>query len=343
MSHKPLVSVVMPTFNAEKYLGEAIESLLRQTFTNFELIIVNDGSTDNSAQVAAWYQARDSRVRLLHQSNSGTAASMNRGCRLARGKYIARMDSDDVCHPLRLERQVDFLEKNPDISICGTWMHAFQGKKKTLLSFPTDPDIAKSMLLFQLSVVGGSIMFTRDMYLQTGVRNKPNVGATDDYLFVVEFSKHSRVASIPEPLYLYRIHPAQISTVEKDRENRFARQIRLMQLEELGIQPDEDELDIHQAISCWRLLGEKSEIAQAENWLMKLKQANALRQLYPEPAFSQVLCNYWFSFCLRHSRFGSWTYQRFAQTRLAEGAKVGWAQRMKLFAKCMTSYSPSHG
>ena len=343
MLKNPLVSVVMPAYNAEQYAAPAIESILSQTFADFELIIIDDGSTDNTAAVIEGFSERDSRIRTFHQPNSGAAATMNRGCALATGKYIARMDADDLSHPQRLKRQVEFLESRPDIDICGTWMRTFEGKKETVMRFPTDPDLAKSMLLFQLSIVGCSIMFTKEMRLKTGVRNRSGFGATDDYLFVVECSRTSRIASVTEPLYFYRIHPGQVTIREKDREARFSREIRLMQLEQLGLHPDADELDLHDAISCWQPIADRSLVARAESWLMKLKRANERAGIYPEPAFSELLGNYWFAFCLRHAKFGPSTYQRFSRTPLADGARVSFGQRMKFLARCLAGYAPARG
>ncbi|MGE0882724.1 MAG: glycosyltransferase family 2 protein [Blastocatellales bacterium] len=338
MHTKPIVSVVMPAFNTISYVGKAIESILTQTINDFELIIIDDGSTDDTPLILAEYQKADSRIQVYRQKNSGVAASMNLGCRLAKGKYIARMDADDISLPHRLARQVEFLEQNSDIGICGTWMYTFNDEKKTLFRYPTDPEIAKSTLPFQLSIVGPSIMFVRETYLNSGVSYNVNVGATDDYLFVVELSKYCRLASIPEALYLYRQHHMQITRREEDRQSKFTRQIRLSQLEELDLQPTIEELDIHEAISSWGLIGDKSTLESAERWLTKLQQANATSHIYPEPAFSQVLGNYWFSICLRHAKLGFWIYQKFSQTVLARNSNTSWPQRIKLLAKCIARY-----
>lgn len=342
MSYTPLVSVLMPTFNAEKYVGEAINSILSQSFQDFEFIIINDGSTDNTSRILEQYKALDPRIQVYHQANSGVANSMSRGCLLAKGKYIARMDADDISLPQRLVRQIEFLERRTDIGICGTWMCVGSEAKEYTLSYPTDPDIARSMLPFQLSVAAPSIMFVREMYLRTGVRHNPNVGATDDYLFVVDCSKYCRLSSLPEVLYFYRLHPAQVTKREEDRQSKFTRQIRLMQLEELGLRPSEAELNVHEAISSWRLTGGKNVIVQAEAWLLKLKQANALRLLYPEPAFTQVLSNYWFSLCTRHAKLGFWTYRRYSQWPLSREVSVSLGKRMKLLIKCIAGYGRNY-
>ncbi len=116
---EPLVSVVMSVYNGERFLREAIESILSQTFRDFEFIIVNDGSTDGTAGILNSYALSDSRVRVFEQENMGQCASDNRGCSLARGKYIARMDSDDVSMRDRLERQIAFLENHEKVGLLG--------------------------------------------------------------------------------------------------------------------------------------------------------------------------------------------------------------------------------
>ena len=116
----PAVSVVMPVYNGEKYVAEAIESILAQTFTDFEFIIVDDGSRDRSPEIISDYERRDDRIRFLaFEQNKGRAAAKNLGIEAATGQYIAGMDSDDVSLPQRLEKQVDFLRANPDIGVVG--------------------------------------------------------------------------------------------------------------------------------------------------------------------------------------------------------------------------------
>jgi len=114
------VSIVMSVYNAQKYLDEAIESILNQTYSNFEFIIINDGSTDKSLEIIENYAKKDSRIIVINRENKGLIYSLNEGIRKANGKYIARMDADDISLPQRLEKQVEFMEKNKNIGICGT-------------------------------------------------------------------------------------------------------------------------------------------------------------------------------------------------------------------------------
>jgi glycosyltransferase involved in cell wall biosynthesis len=122
---EPIVSILVPVYNVEPYLRQAIDSILAQTFTDFELILINDGSTDRSGEIIDSYRARDSRIVAVHKENEGVARTLNRGLAMARGKYIRRFDSDDTCLPTALEHQIEFLEQHPDVALVGTQI-AFQ-------------------------------------------------------------------------------------------------------------------------------------------------------------------------------------------------------------------------
>src|SRR6266550_5112154 len=111
MTSTPKISVVMPAYNAGAYIDEAISSILKQTFHDFEFIIINDGSSDDTASILKRYEESDGRIRVFHQENQGMIAALNCGCRLARGEYIARMDADDVSYAHRLEKQLEYIER----------------------------------------------------------------------------------------------------------------------------------------------------------------------------------------------------------------------------------------
>lgn len=340
MSTCPRVSVVMPAFNAEKYIGEAIESILAQTLSDFEFIIINDGSTDSTSEILDSYRARDPRIRVHTQDNCGTASAMNAGCQLACGKYVARMDADDISLPQRLERQVNYLEQKPELSICGTWMRTLGEGESKLVRYPDDPDVALSTLPFKLPIVGGSLMFMRTLYSEKGVRYNPHVGATDDYLFVIDCSKYCQLASIPEVLYHYRRHATQVTSTQRERQHHFARQIRLQQLEELGIQPSEDEIDTHEAICTWDLEGDQVWVEKTEKWLAKMKLTNVRKQKYPQEAFARVLSDYWFAVCTRNAHLGLWAYRTFYNSQLSADRSLETGRKLKFLAKC-TMYLPT--
>ena len=174
----PLVSVLMAVYNGEAYLGEAIESILRQTFSFFEFIIIDDASTDNSRRLAESY--RDSRIRVVsNPRNLRLAGSLNRGINLARGKYIARMDADDICHPDRLEKQVAFMEENCDVGVSGSWLYCF-GDKKQLWDYPLTSGMIKSNLLFHNQLGHPTVIMRREAMLKNGLFYNPRFRASED-------------------------------------------------------------------------------------------------------------------------------------------------------------------
>src|SRR6476646_1873373 len=140
MAEGPPISVVMAVYNSEQTAPESIESILQQTFSDFEFIIVDDGSTDSTGEILHAYARLDNRIKLYTQENLGLIASLNRHCRLAKGRYIARMDADDVSSPDRFEKQFGFLEAHPEIGVLGTWIQDIGRKDSQGVSWPVPSD-----------------------------------------------------------------------------------------------------------------------------------------------------------------------------------------------------------
>jgi hypothetical protein len=212
LSHGPLVSVVLPVYNGVFCLKEAIQSILDQTYTHFEIIVIDDGSTDNSADIVLTFV--DPRVRLFSQKNQGLAATLNKGITLAEGAYVARQDQDDVSLPNRFSRQIEFLSANPDYGMVGTWASIWDGKKPTNRAHrhPTDDLTLKFSLLFDNPFVHSSMMIRRAILEEVGgyctdVNRQP----PEDYELWSRIARKSKVANIPEILHVYREIPQSMS------------------------------------------------------------------------------------------------------------------------------------
>jgi glycosyltransferase involved in cell wall biosynthesis len=206
MSTSPLVSVVMTVYNGERYLKEAVESILNQTFRDLEFIIIDDGSTDSTPAILAHYQEIDDRIRVYHQENRGIVASRNAGCHLAKGGYIAVMDADDVSLPERLERQVQCLNTHPDIGILGTWMKVIDrnGVTKNTVDLPTTPALIEWCLLFGCCMAQASVMMRRDVIERLNFYSSEATYA-EDYELWSRASLVTHFANIPEALFRYRV------------------------------------------------------------------------------------------------------------------------------------------
>ncbi len=201
MRPAPLVTVLMPVFNCEAYVGEAIESILNQSFRDFEFIVINDGSTDRSGDILARYERMDERVKVYHQENRGIISSLNRGCDLARGRYIARMDADDISLAERLAKQVRYMEAHPEIGVLGTWIEYVDenGSSQGNWCMPTMPALIDWSLFFGSCLAHPSVMMRRDVVEQLGFY-RPEALHIEDYDLWVRASGVTRIANIPEIL-----------------------------------------------------------------------------------------------------------------------------------------------
>lgn len=210
----PRVSVVMPVYNGEKHLAQAIDSVLGQTFGDFELIIVDDGSTDGTAQMLAGYGQRDQRVRVYHQENQGVTVSRNAGCRVARGEYIAVLDADDVSLPQRLERQVRWLDAHSGIGVLGSWIDEIDSKgvSQRILRWSTAAGIIRwSLICGENYICHSSVMMRRDLVADLGFY-RPEVRLAEDYDLWSRASLVTQIAIIPEVLVRYRVWEENISS-----------------------------------------------------------------------------------------------------------------------------------
>lgn len=204
----PAVSILMPVFKTEPFLREAMESMLSQTFTDFELIVLNDCSPGNAEEILDEY--KDPRiVRYLGEKNAGLANVLNVGMQMARGKYIARMDSDDISAPNRLEVQVDYLEQHPDIDLCSCGMNLF-GAMDDLWIRESDIETVRINALFFSPILHASSVWRRDAFERLGLRFRQEMVPAEDYdLWCRALSGGLCLVNIPECMYQYRIHPEQ--------------------------------------------------------------------------------------------------------------------------------------
>jgi glycosyltransferase involved in cell wall biosynthesis len=206
MTSTPTVSVVMPTFNAAAFLDEAVCSILGQTFRDFEFIIINDGSHDETASILQRYERADERVRVYHQENQGIIPALNRGCRLARGRYIARMDADDISLPHRLERQVDYIEQHPEIGILGTWINKIGHDGSVVGSwYPSqNPNVLRWKHFFGGCVCHPSVLMRHSVLGKINYYRAGSAPIEDEDLWL-RASAITEFGNVPEILFKYRI------------------------------------------------------------------------------------------------------------------------------------------
>lgn len=215
----PTVSVIMSVYNGERFVAEAIESILAQTLTDFEFIIVDDASQDNSAQIIRSYEKRDSRIRFLqHDRNLGAAAAFNYGLAQASGEYYARMDHDDISLPQRLQKQVEFLQHNPEVGLVGTHQRWVDQDLNPVPGYklPLEHPLIVLNLFVGPALHGPTFVARRGILAEVGDYNEKTDTNCGDMELALRLLARTqcRLANLPDALYTYRVHDQQVSTFD---------------------------------------------------------------------------------------------------------------------------------
>lgn len=241
---EPLITVLMPVYNEkERYLKKSIESILQQTFSNFEFIIINDGSDNKRCiDILQEYANRDARIKLINYKrsrntfgNTGVTAVLNFGLEEARGKYVARIDSDDFADKERFSTQLDFMENNPDFALCGTWGKvvnkddAIIGEKKGYSEY----DEIKKKIISINHFTHSTLFFNKDTVLSIGGYNNQMIKA-QDYDLLLKIIPRYKVRIIPEFLSYYRANDDSISFSNNKLQEKYAMRARLNALRFYG-------------------------------------------------------------------------------------------------------------
>lgn len=218
-ANTPLVSIVMAVFNGEDYLDKAIESMCCQSYKNFEFLIIDDGSKDNSKTIIKQYQSNDSRIRLIENTeNIGLPDSLNKGIEAAKGKFIARMDCDDLSFPNRLRDQVHFLETNSDHVLIGAQSIRIDadGRPIEKLNLPTCDTSIRARCLFENPFVHPSVLIRTSTLIDNGIRYRSNYKTTQDWALWIDLMLFGKIANLREPLIFQRVHDKTISRKKRN-------------------------------------------------------------------------------------------------------------------------------
>jgi glycosyltransferase involved in cell wall biosynthesis len=282
----PRITVLMPVFNGETYLYESISSLLNQSFSDFEFLIVNDGSWDRSRQIIESFH--DPRIRVLHHEvNQGLITCLNEGIRVAEGEFIARMDADDISLPDRLRVQLEFMEKNTHIGVCGAGVQVLG--TNDIWRMPVNAEEVKCFLMFRCCLAHPTVMIRKRILDDTGIRYNANYIHAEDYHMWTELMMHTNLVNLPDVLLLYRLHESQVSRQYREQQSNKAWEIQLNQLDRLGLHPTEEEARIH-----WGMCYEPYTAYPArDKWIQKLLKKNLDSRLYDPYVFARVLAAFY--------------------------------------------------
>lgn len=303
MKYPPLVSVLMPVYNGEAYIRETIDSILAQTFRDFEFIIVNDGSTDDTELIIDSY--RDQRIRYYRNSrNKGLINTLNLGIQLSRGEYIARIDADDIADEGRLKKQLEFLLHHPDHGMCGTFYKVINEKGEVIdkVELPTSDSEANTFLGFGNCFCHSSIMIKASLIRELRYRDEYQV--CEDYDLWYRAARKTKVSNLPVFATRYRVHGKNVSLVKKDKQDRKVALINRNFLEDKRIPFTADELELHTHFLRFDdgYFSANGKFRELEQWLIKLGDHLRKDRMIHQQLAHTIIIRRWITICTNARR-----------------------------------------
>ncbi|OHA18448.1 MAG: hypothetical protein A2664_00700 [Candidatus Taylorbacteria bacterium RIFCSPHIGHO2_01_FULL_46_22b] len=318
----PKVSVLMPAYNAEKYLRESVLSILKQTFTDFELIIINDGSTDQTLSVAKSFT--DPRIKIIdNKQNSGLVAVRNQAIKAAQGKYIAWLDSDDIALPKRLEKQVVFMDRHPDQGLLGTAVALIdESGKRTGVRWKnkTPAEEMLVVMLFHNCFTQSSVMIRKSAIPQDGYRE--GFAPAEDYDLWIRIAENWKCSNLPEILTEYRKYAGSVSGSNTPKGQVSIEKVVRNELEKFGINPTEEEYRIHRTSYGYSGTDMLEFLKRRESWLTHLISVNAERKKIDPVLFEKIISDRWLISCASNARRGLSVWKYCWHSPLAK--HIGW-------------------
>lgn len=308
----PAVTVLMPVYNGARYVQATIATILEQTFTDFEFLIIDDGSTDATEDIVRTF--KDDRIRLLkNQERLKLSGALNRGLEEANGKFVARMDADDLAVPDRLETQVRLLNNSPDVGVCGGWIQKFGMGRKEVNRFPESAELVKAYALFDCPLAHPTVMLRKSFFDQYELRYNGAYYPTEDYELWSRCLELFPCVNIPRVLLKYRVHAGSMTCSDWKEMDGKAALIAGRKLQQMGLNPTEDEMRFHRNIGrgesfhCQTM----DQVHLAEKWLQQLKQTNEVKHVYDDEAFGEMLSLVWFRLCFHATHLGVGILRRY--------------------------------
>ncbi len=270
--NEPSISVIVPVYNGGKFIKEAVDSILNQSFSDFELIVVDDCSNDDTYEIVDELKRTDKRLRIYqNNSNVGVAATLNFGISVAKGKYIARMDADDISASNRLFRQLKYLENNPDLDIVGSWYQTFGEGKERIIKTPVIHEKIRDTLFFGNCIAHPTVMFKKESFNRYCYSLKHL--HTEDYELWCRTIDKLKFANIPEILLKYRVHKKQVGSAYRTEQDEYSDKVKLRNLEQISV--DLENFDKVTYLSILRrtfLPQSKTDIDKAFNILIEVME-----------------------------------------------------------------------
>lgn len=293
----PMLSIVMPLYNAAPFVGEAIQSILNQSFKDFELIIIDDGSTDNSLKIAQSFS--DKRIRIIHNDrNRGIVYTRNRGLQEMKGRYFAPFDADDIAHPDKFSIQLEFMEKHPEFGLVGTWAHHIdpQGNKiSSQYKLSGKPESIPVKMLFRAYFIQSAVVFRKEALPVEGYTTGFDIA--EDYKIYFDIAKKYKTWNIPGYLIKYRIHPQSSTHREHTLFKYNEKKVYEYIFKNLEIEITDDRFYCLQKIKSDKPIYSTGELQEIFDFLQLIGKQNRRLLQYPKGRLQYELSNRWLKSC----------------------------------------------
>ncbi|MET4075377.1 glycosyltransferase family A protein [Hymenobacter sp. UYCo722] len=330
------VTIVLPVYNVAPHIHATIESLLLQTFKNFELLVLDDCSTDNTVEIVRSFV--DPRIKLIvNPSNLGRAGTDNAALEYVQGEYIAKMDGDDICHPERLARQVAYLEQHPEVNVVGSFMQNF-GASNYLNRYPAKPVDTQVLTLFTLPTGNPSAMLRASLFKQNGLRYDPTLRQTEDYDFCMRYIRELQIATLQEPLIQYRVPPnSQKKNILSERAT-VSDVVREKFLQDWQLSYSARELMVYNSIAMLKNTLQEISLTEVEMWLQKIVRHNEKKNIFDDLALKRGLGERWFEVCYMHKQSRLNSIRSFYRSSFADYSSVRLGKKAKLWAQMLLRF-----
>jgi glycosyltransferase involved in cell wall biosynthesis len=335
---KPLVSVLIPCYNVEIYVEESVNSILNQTYTNMEIITINDCSTDNTGNILEQLAQKDKRIKVVHNpQNLKLIETLNKGIELANGEYIARMDADDISLPTRIEKEVNFLKANKDHDIVSTLFYAFRTEnpsKRDLHHSPLHDSELHAYILFKSGICHPAVMIRRRVFTELGLRFESEYLHVEDYALWSKAIYKTKIANINEPLLLYRVHKYQVSSLNEDLQRDNKKKVFKIHCQHLGLPTNDDFLDIYASVAeAVPTHASIKYLDKCEEFMLSLITINKRKPFCDGEYLEKMLSVHWLRLCA-NSRVGLKVINRLKKSPLYKPENYSSTDFAIFYTKC---------
>jgi glycosyltransferase involved in cell wall biosynthesis len=306
------ISVLMPAYNAEEYIDDAIQSILNQSFRDFEFLIINDGSNDRTEQIIL--ENSDTRIKYhKNDKNLGLIKSLNLGFKIAQGKYIVRMDADDISAPNRLYKQYEFMENNDEVGLLGTWFTSFNETQQKTSKYPLKHDDICLKQLFKIQLCHGTSMIRKSILTKFQLEFNSKFVHAEDFELFTRISNFTLLANIPEVLYFVRKHDKEVSHVFSQEQTDNTRLIQKRQFNDLGYPITDNELNSFVNLLEHNYKEVNIDSTTLKGLLLEIIKANKKSKRFDQKFLEKRLAYYYFHYAYNTRKLHSFLFSPFVQ------------------------------